>query len=67
MSRPDTFASGVLGLLVFVGFNLFLPEHLVLIFPVVLFLGFLGILGGAENCVKVQIRCYISSKDVCIS
>ena len=49
VSRSDTFAYGVLGLLVFIGLNLFLPNHLVLILPVVLFLGFLGVLGGAEN------------------
>ena len=46
--RSDTFVSGVLGLFVFIGLNWFLPDHLVLILPVVCFLGFLGILGGVE-------------------
>ena len=49
LSKSDTFVSWVLCLLVFIGLNLFLPDHLVLIMPVVLFLEFLGILGGAEN------------------
>ena len=49
LSSSGTFMSEVLGLLVFIALNLFLPDHLVLILPVVLFLGFLVVLRGAEN------------------
>ena len=49
MFSSKTFVSEVLGLLVFIGINLFLPDHLVLILPVVCFLGFLVIFGGTEN------------------
>ena len=48
--RSDTLVSIVLNLLIFIGLNQwFLPDHLVPILPVVCFLGFLGVLEGAEN------------------
>ena len=48
LSSSNTTVLEVLGLHIFKGLNLFLPDHLVQILPVVHFLGFLGISGGAE-------------------
>ena len=54
LSSSNTFASRMLGLLVFIGLNLFLPDHLVLILPVVCFIRFLVILVGAEIWMHYQ-------------
>ena len=70
--NSDTFVSGVLGLLIFIGLNQFLPDHLFLILPVVYFLRFLGILGRAENWNVILlfhgivIFCLLSSWNACI-
>ena len=71
-SSSNTFVSGVLGLLIFIRLNLFLPDNLVLILPVVYFLRFLGILGGAESWNVLPsfhgfvASCLLSSWNVCI-
>ena len=49
LSNAITFVSGVLGLLIFIGLNLILPDYLVLLLPAVCFLGFLGIFGRVKN------------------
>ena len=70
--RSDTLVSLVLNLLIFIGLNRwFLPEHLVLIIPVVCLLGFLGILGGAENWTVLLsfhdvVFCLMSFLNACI-
>ena len=70
--NSHTFVSGVLGLLIFIGLNQFLPDHLVLILPVVCFLRFLGILVGVENWTVlpsfhgIVIFCLLSSWNACI-
>ena len=70
--RSDTLVSLVLNLLIFIGLNQwFLPDHLVLILPVMCFLGFLGILGGAENWTMLPsfhgvVFCLLSSFNACI-
>ena len=68
----DTFVSGVLGLLTFIGLSQLLPDHLVLILPEVHFLRFLGILGGTEKWVLLLsfhgtvVFCLLSSWNACI-
>ena len=72
LSSSNTFVSGVSGLLIFIGLNLFLPDHLFLILPVICFLRFLGIFGGVENWnvlpsfQGIVICCLLSSWNVCI-
>ena len=72
LSTSDTFVSRVLGLLIFTELKLFLPDHLVLILPVVHFLRFLGILGGVGNWNMlpsfhgIVISCLLSSWNACI-
>ena len=72
LSSSKTFESGVLSLLIFIGLNLFLPDHLALIIPVAHFLGFLGILGGVENWNAlpllngIVVSCLLSSWQACV-
>ena len=54
LSSSNTFVSGVLGLLIFIGLKLFLPDHLVLIYQWFTSLGFMASWEGQKlECVTI--------------